>query len=257
MGRQPNAPSQRRDGSYECWHPGIKRKVNLGQVDYQTALKLQQSFYPQRVSSPTTETVLVPKLEQAPPPSAESRSMSFDFDAEDKPLEAADLLSSWSKSREDKPAEPQTTVKAPEAPTPSLASPSTWFAPSSPAKPVGKKPGLSPEQSAKLASGLKKTVANLNIIIVGAAVDMFGRVPAPLDDDEIQLLQMGWEMYIDEMFAKAKIKPWHLLLAGNVMIAAAMYVGGTPKVKQLPPKDPATVAKSPPQMTMVQPPVKQ
>jgi hypothetical protein len=149
-----------------------------------------------------------------------------------------------------------TPISAPDPPSAGVLS--TWFNPVAP-KPTRQKPGLTPEQSAKIAAGLKKTVTNVNVIVVGAAVQMFGRVPAPLDDEEVALLQLGWEMYIDEMFSRAKIKPWHLLLAGNVMIAAAMYVGGTPVKKLPPPGDPAKQAKSfqqPATITPITPPVK-
>jgi len=167
------------------------------------------------------------------------------LDLDDKPTDAASILTQWSKgtSNANEPIQP---VQATPAPSPPL-----WPGPSNPAPmvPVSKggrkpKPTLSPEQSAQLASGLKKIVANLNVIIVGAGVQMFGKVPAPLDDDEVKMLEMGWAMMIDELFLKSEVKPWHVLLAGNVMIAAAMYVGGTPvPKKQLPPGDP-TKAKS-------------
>jgi len=171
------------------------------------------------------------------------------LDLDDKPTDAASILTQWSQS-----GKPETPAQTPSA-TPS--SPSLWNPQPSASPPnlapvsagTGKpgrkaKPTLTPEQSAQLASGLKKIVANLNVIIIGAGVQMFGKVPAPLDDDEVKMLEMGWAMLIDELFLKTEVKPWHVLLAGNVMIAAAMYVGGVdiPK-KQLPANDP-TKAKS-------------
>jgi hypothetical protein len=116
--------------------------------------------------------------------------------------------------------------------------------------------GLTPEQSAKIASGLKKMVVNTNVVVVASAVQMFGRVPAPLDDDEIALLQMGWEMWLDELFLKAKLKPIHLVIVGNLMIAVSMWAAGKPKDKPNPKTD-ATTAKAAPghgSITPINPP---
>ncbi len=167
---------------------------------------------------------------------------------DDKPQDAADILNQWSKQGvETNPNASNSTVPQPMV-TPASSQNAWGLTPNSPtlAAPKGRKAKatLTPEQSAQLASGLKKIVANLNVIIIGAGVQMFGKVPAPLDDDEVKMLEMGWAMMIDEMFLKSEVKPWHVLLAGNLMIGAAMYVGGTPIPKKaLPPADP-TKAKS-------------
>lgn len=234
MGRQPNVPQLTKAGTYRCWHPSIKKYVNLGTSDFEAACSIQAGFYGRKSLSsqpaepPAPESGATPLGNPAFPYSGGSSQM-IDLE-DDKPIDANDLLASWNKAKDnDKQPVPPPATSATSA-TPSTSFPGFALSnvPKAPPGPGKAKPGLTPEQSAKLASGLKKTVANLNVIIVGAGVQMFGRVPAPLDDEEVALLQMGWEMYIDEMFAKAKIKPWHLLIAGNVMIAAAMYVGGTP-----------------------------
>lgn len=253
MGRQPNAPKLTAKGTYECWHPGVKRRINLGVSDYNEALRIQAGFYGSSVqpSVPSLGATSVPAELGNPPVSSDSPGngppMSIlDLDSPDKPLDASNLLSSWASTKggASSTSATVTPTASPATPAPvvSLFAPKPLTGGNTGPKP---KPGLTPEQSAKLAAGLKKIVTNLNVILVGAGVEMFGRVPAPLDDEEVQLLQMGWEMFIDEMFVKAKVKPWHVLLAGNVMVGAAMYVGGTPKPKKpaLPPGDP-TKAKS-------------
>lgn len=252
MGRQPNAPSEGRNGNYWAWHPAIKKRIDLGTRDYGQACAIQSGFYPGRqapatVASARTPT-MVPPLGDPSFPYRLSGDGVIDLDSpsDDKPADAGDLLSRWAAVKD-----PNVSVATPSASAP-VVQPSGIqstlvslmggvHAPNTPGSGKGGsqrgKSSLTPEQSAKLAGGLKKIMANLNCIIVGAGVQMFGRVPAPIDDEEMELLQMGWEMFIDEMFAKAKVKPWHVLLAGNVMIAAAMYVGGTPIPKKALPAD--------------------
>lgn len=241
-GRRPNAPSQAPNGSWYCHHPGLRRKVRLGATTFSEAVAEQQSFYGV-ADEPTTTSAPVP----GNPVSKDGNpgdlafklnggDLSLNLD-DDQPVlptaepkkasSAADLLSSWSKSTAT--VETPTPVQQPSAPaTPPAAHP---YAYTPPAKAIKPQKGLTPEQSAKIANGLKKMVVNTNIVVMATAVQMFGRVPAPLDDDEIALLQMGWEMWLDEMFAKAKLKPVHLVLVGNLMIAVSMWASGKPKEK--------------------------
>lgn len=167
-------------------------------------------------------------------------------DDDDKPAGSAhDLLNDWARSKTVDATPPATQPE----PAPQPGPLSGLFGSSPPLPPARNPPspkvakGLTPEETAKLAAGLKKIVTNINVVAVGASVQMFGRVPAPLDDEEIKLLQMGWEMYLDEIFAKKKIKPVHIVLAANIMIAFTMYVGGKPMEK---PKKLEEVAKQAP-----------
>ncbi len=249
MGRHPNVPQLTKNGTYRCWHPGLKKHIGLGTTDYNEACRIQASYYPGREASPgvSGQNANRPLVVGNGVAGGHMGVMDFDKPEEGKP-DASSLLNKWASGGQPA-ATPPTTVTPEPQPEPSIFSSfSSAVAdivpkPNVPAKGGRPKQGLTPEQSAKLASGLKKIVTNLNVIAVGAGVQMFGKVPAPLDDEEIELLQMGWEMYIDDIFAKAKIKPWHVLLAGNVMIAASMYVGGTPIKKGLPAGD-ASKAKS-------------
>lgn len=91
----------------------------------------------------------------------------------------------------------------------------------------GKKPkGPTPEQIEKLSKGLYKIATKVNIVAAEACVKFLGKDPCPLDDDEVELLQMGWEMQLNEWFGKSKPEPWMVLLAGNAAILFAMYVRG-------------------------------
>jgi len=246
MGRQPNVPQVSRDGTYTCWHPDIKKRVNLGTTDYATACSIQAGFYGRTSIQSMAAAPNPPPMGNPTYPygRSEQGTQMINLD-DDKPQDASDILNSWAKASQ--PANESASTNPAVVTTPANVNtpPAIAWAPT---PPVGKgrkaKQTLTPEQSAQLASGLKKIVANLNVIIIGAGVQMFGKVPAPLDDDEVKMLEMGWAMMIDEMFLKSEVKPWHVLLAGNLMIGAAMYVGGTPiPKKSLPPPDP-TKAKS-------------
>lgn len=95
-----------------------------------------------------------------------------------------------------------------------------------------KKPGMTPEQAAKLGRGMQKIVSKLNVAAIGGVVRVLGKDPYPLDDDELELLSMGWELFLDEFFIKNPPKPWMLILAGNVMCASVMYLRGETIVKE-------------------------
>lgn len=96
-----------------------------------------------------------------------------------------------------------------------------------------KQKGLTPEQLERLSKGLYKIATKVNIVAAEACVRLIGRDPCPLDDDEIELLQMGWEMQLTEWFGKNKPEPWMILLAGNAGILFAMYVRGEPLKKTI------------------------
>lgn len=203
---------------YRAYHPGLKKRISLGTKDYDEACRLQAQMLARfdnqaPAPAPTPKPIPVtPAVEVAPV-------------SEDKPLEAADLLNSWAGVK-DKPAvEP---VQAEQLPIPEFSTAPQPQAAPSPAALV-RKQGLSPEQSQKMAVGLKKLVTNLNVIVVGWGIQMFGKDPAPLDEEELELLQLGWELWLDEIFVKRKPKPWMLVAVGNLMIAVAMYMNGTPR----------------------------
>ncbi len=248
MGRRPNEPQISRDGTFTSWHPGIKKRVNLGTTDFETARSIQAGFYGRTSVQSVATPPNPPQLGNPAYPyvgSGEGGTPQMINLDDDKPADASDILSSWAKSSQPVNEATPAPSSSPSLPT---AQPATTPVPWAPAPTVGKgrkaKQTLTPEQSAQLASGLKKIVANLNVIIIGAGVQMFGKVPAPLDDDEVKMLEMGWAMMIDEMFLKSEVKPWHVLLAGNLMIGAAMYVGGTPIPKKALPQADPTKAKS-------------
>jgi hypothetical protein len=98
-----------------------------------------------------------------------------------------------------------------------------------------KKAGLTPEQVSKIASGLKKAAVKVNIVLDEMVVGWMGRNPCALDDDEVQLLEVGWEMMLEEWFGKNKPEPWMVIAAGNAAVLLAMYVRGEPKERKIVP----------------------
>lgn len=251
MGRLPNAPSQKADGYWYSRHPGLKRTVRLAATTFAEAMAEQQSFYgvAHAPASPT------PTVSSNPIPTGGNNGGSSVLNLDDdeptppgggrKADSAIDLLSTWAKS--DTPVAPPATT---QVQTPPINTNQMAPGPIPAFKPVKIQKGLTPEQSAKIASGLKKMVTNTNIVVIGAAVQMFGRVPAQLDDEEISLLQMGWDMWLDELFLKAKLKPVHLVIVGNIAVAISMWATG----KQAAPKiDPKSIKAAPGHQATVTP----
>lgn len=97
-----------------------------------------------------------------------------------------------------------------------------------------KKGTLTPEQAAKLGKAVNKVAAKLNLALLSAGVKFAGRDPFELDEDDVELLALGWELFLDDFFIKNPPKPWMLILAGNVMCASVMYLRGTPIKREEP-----------------------
>jgi len=248
MGRPPSPPRLNKKGAYECWHPAIKKYVKLGTSDFAEASRIQQGFYGV-VQASTPILPDIPSRDNIPDVDM-GKPMIINLDEnDDKPKDAANLLAGWAKS---------SSPMAP--PTPVASSPvgTVYQTPISAGHPQNgpgiatmvtksnKVPkGLTPEQSAKIANGLKKMVVNTNVVVIGAAVQMFGVVPAPLDREEIELLQLGWELWLDELFNKAKLKPVYLVVVGNIMIAISMYAAGERMKKPDPKTDPSKAKSAP------------
>jgi hypothetical protein len=156
---------------------------------------------------------------------------------------AASVLGEWAASRpvEDgpeqdaaEPTEPAEQLEAAESQDDSA--PDTEYIPPSSSGSGGgcrrRQKGLTPEQVAKLAAGMKKAVVKVNIFAAELCVGFLGRDPCPLDDDEVELLSVGWEMMLEEWFGKNRPEPWMIIVAGNVAVLLAMYVRGTDKAEK-------------------------
>lgn len=95
-----------------------------------------------------------------------------------------------------------------------------------------RKRGLTPEQSAKISGALKRVVVKINVLGGDALVRLMGRDACELDDDDLDLLALGWEMQLELWLESAKLKPVYIIVLANVLLVSAMYLGGTPIEKK-------------------------
>lgn len=97
--------------------------------------------------------------------------------------------------------------------------------------PPRKTGALTPEQAQRLGRGMKSIVCKVNVIAAEGVVKFLGRDPFPLEDEDLQLLALGWELYLEQYFGTKSPPPWLLIVAGNVMVIFAMWMRGTPRPK--------------------------
>jgi hypothetical protein len=72
-------------------------------------------------------------------------------------------------------------------------------------------------------------VGRLNVLGVGLAVHVFGRVPAEPEPADMELLNKAWALQLNEWFSDKEIKPAILIAAASVGLGVGMFVNGTPK----------------------------
>lgn len=248
MGRKGSYVAYRRKvngqsvGNYRYYDPTIKDTIDLGTEDEFEAKRIVASRKgggnaPQNASSETipqstsvqsaaTESPpsVIPAVPEPSHPSGAGSSVS-----------ARDIISSWISSN------PGTNANdASDIPGPGRVEPQDSTTPQEPKpviptvapKPVKTAKGLTPEQAAKLGRGLTKVVSRLNVVGVDACVRLMGRDPFPPDEEEMELLQMGWELLLEQYFIKEAPEPWHLILAANLTLAVTMYARGKPLPKR-------------------------
>lgn len=220
-------------GNYSCWDPLNKKTIKLG-ADRAEAERLQAEILLKAgrgTSGARSPAVTLPgeRLNEPPPKVATARVPSPP--AVPSPRvgpNANDLLNQWiQQAGPITPKPTPTPINEPANPSPSPTS----LVPT-PAKRPMPKGGISPEQAAKIGAGLKRIVTKANVVLDGAMVSMFGRRPAEPEDDELEMLAMGWEMLIEQWFVKNTPQPWMLVAAGNVLLLAGMYLQGEPIPKK-------------------------
>ena len=223
MGRHKGAeykPFQATAGSdWRWWNPITKKQESLGTKIWEEAWKLSRQILDMdggQAAKPEGATV-----NDTPPAGSAPKSP------------VADLLSDWSTSKgplDDVPA-PAVADPTPK-PSPLPVQPPKPVAMVPASTPTPKKGMLTPEQASKMARGVRNMVCRLNVVAIEGCVNFLGRDPFPVDDDDLELMALGWELWLDEFFVKHKPKPWMLILAGNVMLFASAYIRGTDKPKK-------------------------
>lgn len=224
-------------GAYRCYDPRVKKVVSLGTEDFAEATRLADELAQYKYGRKPLDA----GGGRIEPTTAAPTS---DLPGVGGRVDPSELLGAWVADGGTGVAGP--TLTAPQDGTPAAdSSPGVGeqralSLPSAEPRPR-KKGGLTPEQAAKIGTGMKKIACKLNVVAIGACVQMLGRDPYPVDDDELELLATGWEMWLEELFVKTQPKPWMLVAAGNLLIAFAMYVNGTEIAKPQPQGSPADI----------------
>lgn len=240
-------------GGYRAYHPQLRKVVAVGTNDREEANRIWRDWYGHsgdgtglggQLRTSVQEIHQTTDLSSATTNGIEKNMINFDSPPEDS---SNDVLASYLASS--KPAD--TSAPIPPIPTAQPVRPET------PIIPIARGPGRPPkkgqdpveaakkaERNAKLAAGLKGMVTQVNVVVAGMAVKLFGRDPATPDEAEIQMLREAWAAYIDDMFGKIDVEPWVLLLVGNVMVAMSMYANGEPIVKPKLPQVPGAEVKA-------------
>ncbi len=99
---------------------------------------------------------------------------------------------------------------------------------------VRTKKGLSEEQIAKLASVAQKIATRANVAGLEAILRLTGRkVPdGSLDEEDVELLAIGMDMWLEELFAHQAPEPWMVVVAANILIAGKMLIASEPIEKK-------------------------
>lgn len=229
MGRAYAEPKKHRNkfgaetGNYYAYHPRLKKQVSTGTPDYATAKQIQNGWIGNH--SPYSRGVGTSGGDGSG--SVGEVTALYTEHVKTEPTEDVkpeDLIDRWADKVVVQDESSESTTPEPVRNDPRPNNSGISLLPTPFQKPSPK--GITPEQAAKIAVGLKKIATNLNIIVDAYVVKSMGVSPAKIGDDEIELLQLGWEMVLDEYLTKNKPKPIHVLIAGNVMVLAAMYMHG-------------------------------
>jgi hypothetical protein len=222
--QQKNAAGEY-SGTFFVYNPIERKRMNLETTDRAEALAKIQSLFGHLIGKPHPKSVapvsVVPSNEkQALEDTAGSVSPPETVSAPDG-VEVRSVLDDWAK-RGDGGQPPLHLVDdpTPQSSTSAAVTPIT-------AKTKRNKNGLSAEDIEKISSGIHKTVASLNVLVLHSCVKYMGRMPYEPDEEEMHLLAVGWEMELKRHFEKAELQPWMLILAGNLFVGMAMYMNGT------------------------------
>lgn len=206
-------------GSYRCYDPRQKKVVSLNTTNAAEAKAIQAKMWAARDSASTVS------LPSAPKPSTSTPSLPAiptPAATPGAPVDARSIIDAWAAN--------SPPVEAPSASPSTLATPDEVYASITDVTlpPVTSSPkrkgGLTPEQSAKIGNGLKGMATRINVVLVGAGVSLFGRDPVPPDEDEVEMLKLGWELMLEQYFIKNTAEPWLLILVGNVMLLVSTFV---------------------------------
>ncbi len=96
---------------------------------------------------------------------------------------------------------------------------------------------LTPAKRDKLLGILATGVTHINALAVELGYSFLGR---KLKDDyivsneDLELLKLGWELLIEDLFDMLEPKPWHVILIGNLFLIVAIAGHTEKKPKKVP-----------------------
>jgi hypothetical protein len=237
--RAKNPETGAEHGSYKAWNPFTKKIETLGTEDYNEALNKISSIVVR--GDAAASEVATPVIGDIAPETVTLQS---------KPVTGvegieAGLVEKWIETQPEPVTAEPITVESPNATSASNGTNGTKTSPPSPPtapsvvsipivtpKRTSPQKGLSSEQAEKLGRGMRKMVTKLNLVGLETGVRWLGRDPFPIDDEELELLALGWELLLEDWFKNNKPEPWMLIVAGNALCAFTMWARGKPIPKK-------------------------
>ena len=224
-GRKPQfrpIPPQSAGGAYRIYYPG-RGVISLETSDEREAYT-KAGQYAQEYNSAPVSTSNPPEAS----PTVDTGAFS--------PPSAQETLAQWSKSTPEplmpSPSLPSTTPSVSRSP---VAQQSFGFSQPSgdttqtPPPSTGEKVNavMSPEKRQKIAGLIAKGATLVNIAGTAACVRYLGVIPKLDDEDEAKdVLKIGWELQLEELFMNHPPEPWMVILGGTVAMGFGMYLNG-------------------------------
>lgn len=99
-----------------------------------------------------------------------------------------------------------------------------------------KRRGLTPQQIARMSNVVQRLAARIDVVGLEALMRMSGRRVRSdaIDEDDLELLGVGLELMLEDLFVKNPPKPWMIVTAANGLLAFKMYLRSDPEPKTEP-----------------------
>jgi len=140
---------------------------------------------------------------------------------------AKDMLSAWIQSSPEStgPSQPSLPSPLPSQSAPESSPPGSLV----PSPSISDKVNavMGPDKRAKIASMLAKGVTLVNVAGTAWCVKLLGTIPKIEDEDEAKdVLKIGWELQLEELFVNHPPQPWMVILGGTAALGVGMMLNG-------------------------------
>ena len=228
MPRRPNFKPFKRGGGWHVYSP-LDGGVTDLKTDREDIARSKADALHRHYKAEEAKTGKMPKTKAEAPKSRATAP---------KQPSAQSMVSSWLQSSPS--SSPVSSHSDPELVSPSVSSlPAT---PEQSISPVQQSPAVSggsttsrvdalmpDERRRRLADLCARGAANISVLLVGAGVRVFGRIPNPdVDPEEKKVLEEGLSLWMEEIFVDHPPRPWMVVGGAAVGIGIGMYVDGTP-----------------------------